>query len=315
MDDALISIIIPAFNRRRWIKDCLDATRAQTYRNLEVIVVDDCSTDGTVEWLRSDPRYAFVTIHVQHRNMGASQARNMGVSLSHGELIGFIDSDDLLAPAHIETAASVFSQYPRLGLFCCDSRIIGPDGELLYGGSTWQEINGRIRHYPVRSGVRSLRDIFLFSNSFPGFVLRKSVFASVGGFDQSIFPLDDYDLALRVAGAGFQVYYCHQPLAQYRNHEGNCSGASNAIRVGTEKLRCLRLAVERNRELRELGSERRRRFSEVNFELGISQALAGKSAAAACTMLRTLARDPARALDLAGHLARRTLRNLKASRK
>src|SRR6266508_2452752 len=74
--------------------------------------------------------------------------------------------------------------------------MIGPGGETLDGGRTWHTVNGEIRRYPVKSGLRSLTDIFLFSNSFPGFTLRREVFEDVCYLNQDIFPLDDYDLAL-----------------------------------------------------------------------------------------------------------------------
>ncbi|MCI0527795.1 MAG: glycosyltransferase family 2 protein, partial [Nitrospira sp.] len=101
MVDLLASIIIPTYNRRRWIKECLDSIQGQTYPHVETLVIDDSSTDGTIEWLCSDPRYAFVSIHVQPKNSGASEARNMGVRLSHGKFITFIDSDDKLEPNHV----------------------------------------------------------------------------------------------------------------------------------------------------------------------------------------------------------------------
>ena len=276
MNDPFASFIVPTYNRRRWIGACLDAINRQTYRNFEVIVIDDCSSDGTVEWLKSSSKYDFVRLHEQEKNGGASVARNTGVRLARGELITFIDSDDLLEPEHLETAVAAFRQYPNLGLFCCDSMMIGPDGETLNGGRTWHTVNGEIKSYPVKSGLRSLTDIFMFSNSFPGFTLRRDVFEKVGCLDQDIFPLDDYDLALRVAGAGYQVYYCHRQLARYRAHETNCSGAANGIKVGKEKLRCLQLALERNPEIRALGPRAHHRLSEVKLELAITQIRAGK---------------------------------------
>ncbi len=278
MNKPLVSFIIPTYNRQRWIEECLDAITRQTYQNFEAIVVDDQSTDDTVEWLRSNPKYSFVRIHVQEKNGGASVARNTGVRLAKGELIAFIDSDDLLEPGHLETAVAAFQQYPNLGLFCCDAVMIGPDGELLNEGRTWHTVNAEIKRYPVKSGLRSLTDIFLFSNSFPGFTLRREVFDKVGYLDQDIFPLDDYDLALRVAGGGYQVYYRHEPLARYRVHETNSSGAANGIKVGKEKLRCLQLALERNPEIRALGPQVARRLSDVRLELAITQIRAGRTA-------------------------------------
>ncbi len=313
MSNPTVSLIIPTYNRRRWIGECLDAIQRQTYRNFEAIVVDDRSTDGTVEWLRSQPQYGFARIHVQERNGGASIARNTGAQMATGELIAFIDSDDILEADHLESAVRAFAQHPNLGLFCCDAVMIGPDGETLHEGRSWHEINGEIKNYPVKTGLRGLEDIFLFSNSFPGFTLRRDVFEKVGRLNQSIFPLDDYDLALRVAGGGYDVYYCHRPLARYRDHGGNSSGAANGIKVGREKLRCLRLALERNPEIRELCPSVAGRLSEVLQELAISQVNAGQFGAGMASMLKAMLTNPKQAskmIELGRHRLRRVMGSL-----
>src|SRR5689334_22757070 len=115
MSNPLVTIIIPTFNRRRWIGECLDSVKAQTYGNIETLVIDDCSTDDTVSWLRANPDYSFARIHVQPKNGGASIARNTGIEMAQGELITFIDSDDLLAPNHVETAVGIFETENNIG--------------------------------------------------------------------------------------------------------------------------------------------------------------------------------------------------------
>lgn len=315
MLNPLVSIIVPTYNRRKWIGECLDAIKAQSYPHIETLIIDDCSSDGTVEWLRSEPRYAFARIHVQEKNGGASEARNTGIRMARGELIAFIDSDDALAPKHIESAVEAFQQHHDLGLFCCDSTLIGPDGELLYGGRTWHQIQSELKHYPVQSGQRSLRDVFLFSNCFPGFTLRREVFDRVGFFDQSIFPLDDYDLALRVAGSDRTVYYCHQPLCLRREHLGQCSGSANAIRVGRETIRALRLALRRNPELYDVAGPGavRRRLSTVRLEMAVSRIYAGDRAGGLKTMMQAVASDPQQLLQVARLGGRRMQRLMTSS--
>jgi glycosyltransferase involved in cell wall biosynthesis len=309
----LVSVVVPTYNRRRWIGESLDAIARQTYSNIECIVIDDCSSDGTVEWLRYQQQYAFARLHTQSKNCGASEARNTGVRMSRGDLIAFIDSDDLLESNHIEKAVDAFRQYPKLGLFCCDAQMIGPNGEVLQQGRTWHEVNGEMKRYPVRSGLRSLKDVFLFSNSFPGFTLRREVFDKVGYLDQTIFPLDDYDLALRVAGAGYDIYYCHQPLARYRSHDGNCSGSANGIKVSREKLRCLQQALERHPELRALGRVVDRRLAEVMIELAVSCAHTGDHKQAARMFSQGVITDPTQIFDVARLFARRIRRRVSAA--
>ena len=312
MSDLLVTVIIPTFNRRRWIGECLDSVRAQTYPRVETIVVDDCSTDDTVEWLRSEPRYAFARLHRQPANGGASEARNAGVRLARGGLIAFIDSDDLLAPTHLERAAEAFRARPDLGLFCCDSKMIGPEGDVIHGGRTWHDIQGELKRYPVASGPRGLKDIFLFSNIFPGFTLSREAFDRVGGFDQSLFPMDDYDLAMRVAGAGYEVFYCHEPLALRREHTGQCSGFANSVQTCRQQIRVLNAALERNPELRSAGPLVRRRLAEVRLDLAVSRILAGERAGGLRAMLGAVAAHPSQLLAVA-RLGGRRLQRLVAS--
>jgi glycosyltransferase involved in cell wall biosynthesis len=82
-----VSVIIPTYNRRDWIGECLDSVLGQTYKNIEIIVVDDRSTDTTIEWLRSEKKYHSVRLHVQQVNGGASTARNVGIEMATGDLI------------------------------------------------------------------------------------------------------------------------------------------------------------------------------------------------------------------------------------
>jgi glycosyltransferase involved in cell wall biosynthesis len=313
VSDLLVTVIIPTFNRRRWIGECLDSVAAQTYPHVETLVIDDGSTDGTVEWLRSEPRYSFARLHVQPQNGGASVARNTGVGMARGRLVVFIDSDDALAPAHVETAVSVFAGRPNTGLFCCDSTIIGPDSEVLFGGRTWHEIQHELTGRPLDNGQRTLADLFRFSPVFPGFTLPKSVFERVGGFDQSIFPMDDYDLSLRVAAAGYEVYYRHEPLCLRREHTGQCSGFANSVDTCAKQIRTLRAALERSPELRRAaGLDVRRRLAQAKLELAVSRIIAGERAAGVGTLLDAVATHPSQLVQVA-RLGTRRLQRLVAS--
>lgn len=292
MPQPLVTVIIPTFNRRQWIGECLDSVRAQTHPRVETLVIDDCSTDGTVEWLQSEPDYAFAKIHQQPKNGGASQARNAAIELAQGELIVFIDSDDLLAPTHIETAVRTFQSQPNLGLFACDSTIIDTNGEVLFGGRTWHEIQSELKEYPVRTGPRKLKDVFVFSNIFPGFTLPKAVFDKLGGFDQSLFPMDDYDLMLRVAGAGYDVFYQDEPLALRREHMGQCSGPANSVDTCRKQILTLEAALHRNPELRQAGPQIRKRMAQAKLELAVSRLKAGERAAGVSAMLQAVGTHP-----------------------
>lgn len=307
-----VSVIIPTFNRLQWIGECLDSVLNQTYPNIEIIVVDDCSGDGTAEWIQSQPQYASVKVHVQPKNGGASVARNTGIEISKGEFIAFIDSDDLLLPKHCETAVATFEKYPDLGLFCCDSTMIDAEGNVLFNGKTWNQTLSDIKKYPIKTGIRPLVDVFMFLNCFPGFTLRREVFESLGGFVQEIFPADDCDLMLRVAGSSYQVFYLHEPLCLRREHDGQCSGVENSVKTCRQIINALNLALERNPELYKSGANVRQRLSDIEFELGVSQIKDGENLSGLKNMARSIAKNPSQIAAVAQFGGRRLKRMAKS---
>jgi len=303
--DPLVTVIIPTFDRRGWIGECLDSVLGQTYPNVEIIVVDDCSTDGTAEWLRSEEKYSSVVVHEQETNGGASVARNTAIKMAKGDLIVFIDSDDMLMPEHIETAVKHFEQYPDLGLFCCDSTMIDADGKIILDGKTWHQNLAEAKRLDIRSGFRSLTDVFRFSNCFPGFTLRREVFAELGGFDQPIFPADDYDLALRVAASRFSVYYLHEPLCLRREHDGQCSGIENSVKTQVKLIEALRKAAAANPEIQDDKRLVKKRLADAEFELGISQIKEGQKKKGIRSVGRGIAKDPAQLTRIARIIGRK----------
>lgn len=286
-----ISVVMPTYNRADYIEKALDSLMQQTEKPVEIIVVDDGSTDDTEERVR---RHALGSrIQYKHQsNQGASVARNLGVQIARGDLIVFLDSDDMLEPLHHEVALSVLKGNRNVALFCCDSRSIGVHGEWLNGGRSWTEVQCLIKRCRIETGVRTLQDIFLFSTPFPGFTVRREAYREVGGLDQSIFPLDDYDLQLKIAGAGYGVHYEHRSLARYRVHEDNESGRNRAVRVGEQKLRCLERALSTYAEIRRLGPTAKRRMGEAKRELGLSMLRDGQVLGGAGQLARSLSEDP-----------------------
>ena len=303
----LVTVIVPTFNRREWIGECLDSVLAQTYENIEVVVVDDGSSDGTAEWISQQDRYADVRVDIQP-NQGASVARNNGIERADGDLIAFIDSDDLLLPNHVEKAVRKFAEHDDLGLFCCDSRMIDAAGDELFGGKTWHNALSEAKGLEVRTGFRTLEDVFRFSNCFPGFTLRREVFEKLGGFDQGIFPADDYDLALRLAGSDYRVFYLHEALCLRREHDGQLSGIRNSVKTQVQLIRALLRSAD-GHPGRIPADLVRRRISELRIELGISKVKEGDRVSGILTMLRTVATSPKQLRSLA-RIGQRRLKRL-----
>ena len=306
----VVSVVIPTFNYGHYIRPCLESLLQQRFSRFETIIVDDCSTDGTAEMLAGrlpDERFRF---HRQEHNQGASVARNTGVELARGEYIVFLDADDVLLPGHLEEMVQLGVEMPSIALFCCDCQLIGSDGSLLHCGRTWHSVQCALAGYELTSGVRTLADIFHFSHCFTGYTVRRHIYRQLGGMDQGVFPLDDYDFMMRLAGQGRGVYYSDQVLARRRDHDVNCSGYRNSVKVGRKKLECLRRILAQYPELRHRGpGGHASRLSEVFQELAVSHFYEKQWAHCAAATVQCLLHDPRRCSRLAKLAARRLARS------
>jgi glycosyltransferase involved in cell wall biosynthesis len=302
--DSAISVVMPTFNRSRFIVDALDSVARQTRPPLEVLVVDDRSTDDTRRRVEAHPLASRVRYWLQPENRGASVARNRGVEMARSDVIVFLDSDDVLEPDHHEVVLEVLQRAPDVALVGCDCVMVGPGGERLHA-DTWTAIQCRIKGYTIASGRRSLADLFLFSTPFPGMTVRRADYLAVGGLEQAIFPLDDYDLQLKIAAAGRAVHYEHRALARYRDHGGNESGPGKSVRVGRQKLACLLQAWNRFPALGVLGERARRRIGEVRRELALSLLREGRTGEGSLQLGRSLWEDPTGIADVSRILRRK----------
>jgi glycosyltransferase involved in cell wall biosynthesis len=200
-----VSVIIPSYNQVRFVASTVESVLAQTYPNVEIIVVDDGSTDNTREVLAA---FSENIRYIYQENRGLAGARNTGFLASHGDYLLFLDSDDLIHP-------------DKLGLHVALLEA-EPDFSLVY--SAWQQINedgtqvlGEVR--PNKQGhlLKELlgRSFFFFASAA---VVRRECLEQVGLFDESLRWGEDADMWLRLARAGYAFGYLDQPLLQYRIH-------------------------------------------------------------------------------------------------
>ena len=130
----LVTVVIPTYNRREYLPGALKSVRNQTYRNLEIIVVDDGSTDGTDAMLKREQGIMFL----RQQNSGPSAARNTGIGAARGEFVAFLDSDDYWLPHKIELQMGRMLKNQRLGIVGCASFICDREGRII--GSNKAEI-------------------------------------------------------------------------------------------------------------------------------------------------------------------------------
>lgn len=193
----LVSVIIPTYNREKTIERAVNSVLAQTWKELEIIVVDDGSTDRTDEILRA---YGNKIRFIRQQNSGASAARNTGIRAATGEIISFLDSDDEWLPEKTERQVKLLQRTESSGVVCCicNARMLRSSGVV-----NSFEVTGL---YPEsvagiwENPAQVLIDHFLLFNQVAA-VWRK-VLDRCGYFREDLRILEDYDLALRLALAG-----------------------------------------------------------------------------------------------------------------
>jgi glycosyltransferase involved in cell wall biosynthesis len=178
-----ISVIIPTYNRRAMVLEAIDSVLAQTFREFELIVVDDGSTDGTAEYLTRLDK-AIRTERIDHG--GPAAARNRGVETARAPMIAFLDSDDLWAPNKLDRHLAFMRANPACAISQTDE-IWMRDGRRVNPGTRHRKRAGDIF-------VDSLRTCLI---SMSATMMRTNLFRSLDGFDEIMLAAEDYDLWLR----------------------------------------------------------------------------------------------------------------------
>lgn len=234
----LVSVIVPTFNRAALCKRAVESVLAQTYRNLEVIVVDDGSVDDTREMLAGfDERVRYLW----QQNAGVSAARNLGIESAQGEFLAFLDSDDSWLPWKLEAQLAILQAYPNAGMAFTDMAAVGddqvvrcesykahmfdayetfsPEAHFQHHhvlGAVWDgcplELNERRCHAGDIVDQMFLGNLVLTSSV----VIRRSRQHAVGLFDVSLLKSgEDYDFHLRTCSVG-EVAYVDVSAVRYR---------------------------------------------------------------------------------------------------
>ncbi len=213
----IVTVIIPTFNRLTMLKEAIASVHHQTLHPLELIVVDDGSSDGTWTWLQRQTR--LIALHRRRRG-GPSVARNTGAARSRSPYLAFLDSDDLFQPTKLEQQISLLDQRPELALCHCNEVWLRSGKELKQkkkhekkGGEIFEHCLPMCRISPSAA------------------VIRRDVFQQLGGFDETLEIAEDYDLWLRLT-AQHTVGFIDQALTIKRGgHEDQLSMKYGQIEI------------------------------------------------------------------------------------
>ena len=206
-NDIKVSVIIPCYNAVKYVEETLQSVFSQTFKNIEIIAVDDGSTDDTFSIINSykdiDNRLKVIKI----QNGGSSKARMEGAKLAKGEYLLFLDSDDIIGSTYIEKCISI----ARKGY------------DIVYT---------KVQFFGRKSGERYLPEFnlldFLCSNCiYVSALIRKSLFDSIGGFDMSISQMEDWECFINMVKNGGKVYRIPELLFFYRKRV-DCSSKSDS---------------------------------------------------------------------------------------
>lgn len=207
----VVSVIIPTYNREKLIIETISSVQSQTYSNIEILVIDDGSSDNTNQVLSSFIKSRHVK-YIFQENKGLSAARNEGIRQSTGEFVAFLDSDDLFLPDKIKSQVKFFNSYPDISIVHCDFEKFDDVGNLgIRDTSYFQEsiYPNILWHWKMLMATSCV-------------MLRRTILDHLGGFDENLSWAEDLDLWARFAR---YYMYGHIPhvLVKIRVHEEEMS--------------------------------------------------------------------------------------------
>jgi glycosyltransferase involved in cell wall biosynthesis len=237
----LISVIVPFLNAEQYIQAAVQSVLAQTYRNWELLLIDDGSSDGSTEFARGIagqfPSAIRYHAHEGHRNLGMSATRNVGITLARGELVAFLDSDDVWLPEKLERQVSVLGAHPGAGLVFNSAWYVR-DG----AARQIQPIRMRPGRVPGQSWIASILASDDNAACPSAVLMRRALAEDVGGFEDSFSGhlqlYEDQVMWCKVATRS-GVVYDREPLILYRIHAESISGSSSYAARLDARLRFL----------------------------------------------------------------------------
>ena len=237
-----VSVIMPAYRSAAYIAEALDSVFAQTFKDFEVVVVNDGSPD-TEELERVLAPYLGRIVYIRQENRGVSAARNAAIRAARAPLVAMLDPDDAWEPDYLEVQVGMMRADPTLDILYPNALIFG---DIPQAGKTYMEVN-------PSEGEVTFESVLTQRCTIVNYVIaRREAIVAAGWFDETLHRSEDFDLWLRILCRGGRVGYHRRVLARYRRYAGSLS--SDPVLMARDLLRVLDKA---GREL-ELSDEQRR---------------------------------------------------------
>ncbi|MHB1035973.1 MAG: glycosyltransferase family 2 protein [Pirellulales bacterium] len=245
--DLRFAVVIPAFNRERFIGAAIESALAQTLPASEIIVVDDGSTDRTAEIVATFPPPVRL-IRIENNGAGPSRPRNVGIAAAKSEYITLLDSDDRLAPTVLENHRNIFVSFPNVALvcsnYCIETHINGSLTDLARNDATMLHAMAKREVFPATYLIQSSEAYRAYcSGNFiltPGTTFPKCAWSEAGGFDETLPTSEDYAFFLRVLRR-HDIAYIDEALKTICHHDANIYSLAETHFVPERYLNHLRV--------------------------------------------------------------------------
>lgn len=208
-----VSVVMPAYNVAAYLPLAIESTLAQTHRDFELILIDDGSTDATLEiaskYAAQDPRLRLYT----QPNAGIANTLNRGLALARHEWIVRMDGDDIMLPHRIERQIAFVQRHPELAVAASWVFFINPQGRIIY------EAKSPLTNHAAVAQAYGNNEVIALTH--PSVILRKSVIQAIGGYRPAFDPVDDLDLWNRLVERDYKMLVQREFLLKYRIHPGS----------------------------------------------------------------------------------------------
>ena len=231
MKTPTVSVIIPAYNQAQFVSEAIDSVLAQSFKDFEIVVVNDGSTDNTEDVLK---KYSGKITYIYQENKGPAAAKNKGIVASRGKYVATLDSDDIWLSQKLEMQTKHLDSNGKVGLVYTDAYMVDSDGTRTHNVTSFAQ-------YAPFSGY--VLDKLILNNFIPSLtvMVRRTVLDTVGLFDESLLIGEDWDLWLRIASQ-FPIDFVDAPLGERRIHGGNITRESE-VRMLLHNIRIMHKMV------------------------------------------------------------------------
>lgn len=279
--DSPVSVVIPAYNYAHYLPEAVDSVLSQTHPHVELIVVNDGSTDDTKAVLDS---YGDRLVAVHQENQGLSAARNTGIRTASHDFVAFLDADDIWEPEKLACQMARFAELSDdYGLVACNRGIFDGAGGRQPEATTFRKVKQNDQEIRVY-------DLLLRTRFSPSSVVaRRACFDTCGFFDTSLRSSEDRDMWLRIA-ENWRLFWDERVLCYIRKHGDNMS--ANAPRMKRNMLKVLHAARQRNLSRAKAPLLWRRVFAFVHFQVAWMHYESGHRGKAVAELLLSWLRSP-----------------------